>query len=457
MRRRRSGPCAGWASVSTDTRGLLRRRIVTATAVASLAVAALLVLVVQVSLERTSGHSIDRVLAERADGVTNAADASVGDQLVPPELLGPGVAVYADSRLVAGGVPPALADDFDALAGTTRDVTRHDVDGYQLLARPFEVPGADGERRAVVVVSESLAPYESQERAALVICLVAGALLVLVTTGFAAWAGRRALAPVAAMARTADEWSASALDRRFDLGEPTDEIRALGRTLDGLLERVSRAIADEQRLTSELAHELRTPLTTIQATVEVVSLRDDLDDDLRADLAELLAACRAMGATITGLLEIARSQAVSPGERPAAHSRLESVVEHALRMVAEPERVDVDLPPGLQLAVRDDLAARALSPLLDNALRHGRRVRLMAEATEREVTLVVADDGPGVAPELADRLFEPGHTDGGGSGLGLALARRVARGAGGDVVWRPAATGGKAGAVFAVSWPRFSG
>ena len=431
----------------------LRRRLVLATAGLSLVVAVLLVVVVQAILEWTSGNSVDRVLRDRADVVVRSVTVRDGKAVVPDASLVPGVAVYdAQGALLAGSVPPSQRHEFDELA-KEREVTFHqDADAYRLVARPFSLRsgGASGAGRTdgVVVVSESLGPYETQERNALLVCLAAGAVIVGLATGLASWASRRALAPVAQMARTAQEWGAHDLDRRFDLGPPTDEIRALGQTLDGLLDRVARAIADEQRLTSELAHELRTPLTAVQSTVDLIAMRQDLDPDLRGDVDELAVYCRAMGATITGLLDLARAHAGTVG----SSSTLDDVLADVLRQVGSAGKVTIDAPTGVELGVPQEVAVRALVPVIDNATRYGDRVELSVAGDAASFVITVADDGPGVASALKGRLFEPGTTSGEGSGLGLALARRVARSVGGDVLLGEGR--GSGGAAFEVRLPR---
>ena len=81
----------------------------------------------------------------------------------------------------------------------------------------------------------------------------------------------------------------------------------------------------------------------------------------------------------------------------------------------------------------------AVRPLLENAERHGSgEPRVDVTRDGRTVVIAVLDDGPGVAPEDLDRVFEPGHTtEVRGSGLGLPLARRMVRAVGGDVLARP--------------------
>ena len=103
-----------------------------------------------------------------------------------------------------------------------------------------------------------------------------------------------------------------------------------------------------------------------------------------------------------------------------------------------------------RVAVESDLVERIVHPLLDNALRYGRSevsIGLVPDGTT--VTITVSDNGAGIATDETDRIFEPGVRgsagahDQRGAGLGLALARRLARSAGGEIVAHAATTGGR--------------
>ncbi|WGL52496.1 HAMP domain-containing sensor histidine kinase [Nocardioides sp. BP30] len=438
---------AAWGGFGGDS-STLRRRLVTLTAVFASTVAILLILVIQVALSRSSHSAVARVLEDRADAVISSASSASSSRTlsVPDARLDPGVAVYDTAgRLVAGVVPPSQARFFADLSTSSTTRRAHIGDAFALLAQPFTTPsGVSG----VVVVSERLDSYQDIIHDALAIAIGIGATIVVLATLLVAWASRRALVPVALMAHTAEAWSEHDLDRRFDLGPPTDEIRALGHTLDRLLDRVRRAILDEQRLTSELAHELRTPLTAVLATAEVISDRDDLDAELREDLGYITDSCREMAATITGLVELARS--TSTGAR-ADDADLASVIHGLLRDLAGGDRVQVDLAADLCVAVAPTLAARAVAPVLENAIRHAEHVEVVGVRREDWISLLVADNGPGIDDADLDVIFTPGHTGSGGSGLGLALARRVARSVGGDVTLRPHAPSG--GATFEIRLP----
>ena len=176
-------------------------------------------------------------------------------------------------------------------------------------------------------------------------------------------------------------------------------------------------------------------------------MRPGLDPATREAFAQIAEAGRRMADTVTALVDLARSGADSFAET----STIDEVVA-----AAGPEGVDVNLSPAdraVVVALPTALAARALAPVLDNARAHRLdRVSLRAASGADHVDLIVEDDGPGISDEDADGLFVPGVRSGAstGAGLGLPLARRIARAAGGDVRWEPSLTGAR----FVVRLPR---
>ncbi|ABD11736.1 two-component sensor histidine kinase [Frankia sp. CcI156] len=408
----------------------LRAQLVTITALLASAVAAGLVIVVQISLAGAARSTTDRVLNDHVKALVASISAASPDGAlhVPRSQLNPGVAVYDTSgSRVAGTIPPSMQEEYKELSTTDRQRIVEGGEPFAIMALPFTT---SSKLQGVVILAEPLAPYERNEQAAMVVSIIAGALLVLMAAGSAAWISRRVLSPVEQMARTAAEWSEHDLERRFALGAPTNEIRALGSTLDGLLDKVASVIRAEQRLTSELAHELRTPLTTIHGAADLLALRTDLDDQAREDVALIKNSSASMSNTISALLDLARRH------RQALHSDRTQLDDLAVKLKGLPlprGHVNVDLSPALSINVPEVLAIRALAPILNNALQVSDRAWVSARADGRNVTLLVADSGPGVPDQWVETLFEPGWSGNGGSGLGLSLAKRVARSGGGDV------------------------
>ena len=337
----------------------------------------------------------------------------------------------------------------DALAGSgERTAQTREPEAVRFYALPLLL----GDRQVGTVISSiGLDPYTRVEKVAL-FSSMAAALLVL---GGAYLLTRtlvgRALTPVAQMTAQAARWSSSDLERRFGTGARPTELAALAATLDGVLDRLAAVLRHEQQLSAQLSHELRTPLTAMVAEIELLDSRPRSQAELREGHAAVLAATDRMSRVLESLLTAERATADdTPGRcavLPAVRAAVDSVDPPA-GVVTVRERT-----AKLYAGVDHALLERALAPVLDNALRYCRTkvvVEIGRTATGPEVT--VCDDGPGVPPELADRVFEPGvrSPDGHeGSGLGLALARRLVRAGGGELQLRPDGVGAR----FVLSLP----
>ncbi|HJP73744.1 MAG TPA: HAMP domain-containing sensor histidine kinase [Pseudonocardiaceae bacterium] len=328
---------------------------------------------------------------------------------------------YADGHLVDGSVPPEVAGEAARLSTATHEVfvtSGH----YLLYAQP--VPASGHQVTAVVMVD--LAPYEASEQRSLFASLVLGGLAIALAGVVADVVVRRVVAKVNRMSALADDWSNQSSDRRFALGPPRDEFGELAQTLDRLLDRVAAAIADERRLTDEIAHELRTPLSVLRGEAQLAQL-SGRDVDPQCVLTEV----DRVSSAVTAILDAARS-------RPGSGVRCD--VASALRLAAEGHDVEITAPGGVAVAVPAEVVTAVVSPLLDNAARHARSTVWITAHIEDDaddaddagggVVVRVLDDGPGFAPHETERVFEPGHTSGDGHGLGLAVVHRIAVAAG---------------------------
>jgi signal transduction histidine kinase len=247
------------------------------------------------------------------------------------------------------------------------------------------------------------------------------------------------------MTESAADWGAHDLERRFAMGPARDELTGLAATLDGLLDRIAASRRHEQRFASEVAHELRTPLAGLRGRVELAlgAHGPSAEAEREAALRAVLDRTEQLSGTVDDLLAMARQEL-----DPTA-----GTVDLAA-LARELEDVHVSSPADLPAAEGDpDVVRRALAPLVDNARRHAReRVVLALGTNGSRVSVAVRDDGPGLPPALADRVFEPGFQadpGNGGAGLGLPLARRLARSCGGDVT-----AGDGPGGCFVLDLPR---
>jgi signal transduction histidine kinase len=310
-----------------------------------------------------------------------------------------------------------------------------------------------GKRLGTVVAGVSLAPYEQTRKLALLSSLVLAGVVLLLVVVIARWLVGASLRPVVRMTRQAAEWSERDLEHRFALGPPHDELTELAATLDGLLDRLAASLRHERRFSAELSHELRTPLARVRAESELALRRDRDPDQYRSSLELIQRNADQLARTIDALVAAARYEA--GGKRGTADAQ--AVAEGAARacsgLAAERQMaLQVDGPEQrLRVGVDGDLAERILQPVLENACRYGATsVRVEIGRETSSVVYAVEDDGPGLTLDEPDRVFEPGVRgsapragDGQGAGLGLSLARRLARSVDGDVVADAAAGGGR--------------
>ena len=207
-----------------------------------------------------------------------------------------------------------------------------------------------------------------------------------------------------------------------------------------------------------VSHDLRTPLTTIIASSEALA-SPTLEPAEREELARgVTAEARRLADLIEKLLDLSRLQGGHAEPRRDWVS-LEEIARSAAAQLPPGSQVQVSIEPDLPL-LRLDAAQieRALVNVLDNAARHsaGRPVRIRGRARADRVLLRIVDEGPGIAPGVRERIFEPfwrggpAQDDHRGSGLGLAIARGFVQANGGRLVAEPTVG---SGAVFVMTFP----
>ncbi len=383
---------------------------------------------VQLILAHTATRDIQNRLDDRSTAVIALINqASRRHVKVSAQALPLGVRVYDESgQSVAGEMEQEVHSAADRLAAPGSTLTDLEEHGIRLRSAPFNTPSGDS---GTVVVSQEIAPYERAEHYALIVTVVLGLCLVASAAVVARRVTDQALQPVVRMAESASEWSEHDLAQRFDLPPADDELTGLADTLDRLLDRVAAAIRAEQHLTAELAHELRTPLTAIQGSADLALLRGVDDAATRRDVEQISASARDMAEVITTLLDVAHQS----GAASSATSTAAMLVEPVRNLVpGHLSFVDDTGDSHARLAAPTRLMLRALSPVVANAVRHARStVTLTAVDVSDAVLISVIDDGPGGA--LPDNVFDPGVSTSGGTGLGLGIARRVARSWGGEI------------------------
>jgi two-component system, OmpR family, sensor kinase len=436
--------------------GLRRRLFIVVVATVTSAVAALLLgfnLILDHTLERDS-RDLARTRATAQLGllasrngrliVKEAPDDAAADAYVwvfsgetPIEQPRASTGVHAAARSLVGG--PARYVDVP-----TADL--------RLASVPASIRGR---RVGTVVAGVSLAPYEETRRLALVSSLAFAATVLLLVVVAMRWLLNSSLRPVQRMTRQAADWSEHDLDHRFGLGEPVDELTELAATLDQLLERVAAGLRREQRFSAELSHELRTPLARVIAESELALRRERTPDEYRSALELVHRNATQLTRTVDVLMAAARHEAGFERGTADAYAIATGAVAACADLASERElEVHVQPPRApIRVGVEAELGERILQPLLDNACRFGKHTLDIAiERVDGTVRYTIADDGPGVDEADRERIFEPGirSANGDGAGLGLALARRLARSVSGDIN----AISGPGGGRFVVTLPR---
>ena len=300
------------------------------------------------------------------------------------------------------------------------------------------------------------------------IFIVGGVLLVVMAMALSLFLAATIVGPVSRLIQqakqVADGRRSGIRPLRYpvtaDIAELSDAVVAMANTLE------TRS-AYIREFAANVSHEFKTPLTSIQGAVEL--LRDhaaSMDEDRRARFLDNIAKdSDRLARLVTRLLELARADVMQPGG--AGESQLGALLLDLQRHYADLDQsfgiegADNDIGGGgeddIRVAMDGDNLASVVRNLLDNALHHGKgEPRLIIEPETAQVRLRVIDDGPGVSPANADRIFSAFFTtdrEGGGTGLGLALVKTLVEVHGGQIRLADRAEG----CEFVVTLPRLSG
>jgi two-component system OmpR family sensor kinase len=308
----------------------------------------------------------------------------------------------------------------------------------RVRARAADTAGAP----LVVAVAE---PLDRRDRALdrlAELLLIVGPLALLLATYAGHQVAGAALRPVERMRARAEQITERDTAERLPVPAATDEIAALGHTLNELLARLDGAVVRERRLLADASHELRTPLSVLLAEVQV-ALRGERDvHELRAALESVENEARRLSRLADDLLVLARADQGRLPVRPEpldAHELLSAAAGRAAAAAAAAERnIATDAAAHVLLLADPDRAAQALDNLVANALAHGDgEVKLAANVVAGTVELHVTDEGRGFPDALLERAFErfsradPARS-GGGTGLGLPIVATIAHAHGGD-------------------------
>ena len=295
--------------------------------------------------------------------------------------------------------------------------------------------------------------------------LLAATVIAVITAGLVSLAvAARIARPIGTLADAARRVAGGQFEGRV----PADEPGVIGELATSFNEMAGSLEATEKRrlqLVGDVAHELRTPLTTLDGYLE--GLEDGVVDPTPETWRLLRAETARLTRLVTDLSELWRAEARQLQLRIDAVDLVEVAREMADRFGpgARARGIAIDLPPGTVVALADrDRVGQILSNFLSNALRHapdGSRITVSAgpgPAAERSVRVAVSDEGPGLAPDQLEAVFERFYRvdaarsrTAGGSGIGLAIVRALAEAMGGRA-WAES-SGPGSGATFWLELP----
>jgi signal transduction histidine kinase len=269
-------------------------------------------------------------------------------------------------------------------------------------------------------------------------------VLLLIAAG-SWWLGSIALTPVENIRRAAERITAERLDERIPSEGPTDEIGRLIDVLNATFERLQGSFEQAARFSADASHQLKTPIAILRAGIEEILAQPGLSDEHREGMADLLQQTRRLTSVAENLLLLSRADTGRLALR-ATEFDLGKLLEGSLedaRILGAGSNLQIEANVSEVLPMNGDreMVSLTVQNLVENAVKYNRpggRVLVSAEKHDHVVQIRVGNNGSGIPPERAPHVFErfyrargdeqtPGH------GLGLSIARELARAHGGDL------------------------
>lgn len=354
---------------------------------------------------------------------------------------------------------PALPLTTSASTSASTDASGEALAGYRPGGSAFEV-GSVGKPETqyrvktmkihggIIVVASPVAPTESTLASLAHIEILVSVAVMIILAVLVAWTVRLGLRPLEDMTETADSFAKGDLSRRVRFSDERTEVGRLGRALNGMLVQIERAFSQRQqsedrlrRFVADASHDLRTPLTSIRGYAELLRKGGfEEEDDRKRALGRIEHEAERMGVLVDDLLLLARLDQGRPLER--APVELAPLVADAVAAVGAADSrhvVSFDTPERVLVQGDAGKLRQAVDNLLRNAVVHtpaGSSVHVEVGSDGQTARVSVIDDGPGIAPEEAEHVFErffqadPSRT-GHGTGLGLSIVAAVAEAHGG--------------------------
>ncbi|MFZ1905658.1 MAG: HAMP domain-containing sensor histidine kinase, partial [Steroidobacteraceae bacterium] len=307
-----------------------------------------------------------------------------------------------------------------------------------LLIAAVAARGSDG-ARYLVEVGTSSADIEATLAHVLSMLAVSLPVAVCVAVAGGFVLVRRALKPVASIARKAEDISLHNLSERLPVVHSGDEIERLSVALNRMIRRLEDAVHSSKQFVADASHELRTPLTVMRGELESLAQDAGLGGETRETLGSVLEEVDRLGEIVDGLFALSRLDA---GETPAEWvkfdlAELAVTTAGQMSLLAEDKQVSVSCESAGGVTVEGDRARlkQVVVNLLDNAIKYtpsGGRVRLSVRPEAGFAVLEVSDDGIGIPAEALPHVFKrffrvdsSRSREQGGAGLGLSIVKSI--------------------------------
>lgn len=274
--------------------------------------------------------------------------------------------------------------------------------------------------------------------------IVIPAVLLLIAAG-SWWLGSIALTPIEQIRRAAEHITAERLDERIPSQGPADEIGRLIGVLNATFERLQGSFEQAARFSADASHQLKTPIAILRAGIDEILDKDGISPEQRDRVADLLQQTRRLTSVAENLLLLSRADTGRLALRKASfdlRKLLDGALEDARILGTESNlQIEAPLPETLPMTGDRDMISLTLQNLIENAVKYNRaggKIIVSAEKSGNGVQIWVGNSGPGIPPERALHIFKrfyrarddeqtPGH------GLGLSIARELARAHAGDL------------------------
>jgi two-component system heavy metal sensor histidine kinase CusS len=270
-------------------------------------------------------------------------------------------------------------------------------------------------------------------------------VLLLLTAGLGFWLARGSLRPIKEINLTARRIRGTHLEETIPTTGNRDELDDLANTLNEMIASIRASVSRMRRFSANAAHELRTPLNAMRSRIDVTLEKQREPEEYRRILGEMAAEVESLSSSVHAMLRLAQSEAgLQPEQRvPVEITSLLGEVVEFFRPLAADAGVQLSVQPADPVTVPGDPSwlHQLFANLLHNAVKYtpaGGRIEVAIAPEEEGVGVMVRDTGVGIDPEQASSVFEPFHRvarpEAPGVGLGLPLAREIARAHGGEIL-----------------------